>query len=126
MKMFHHGQLPQGTIHPPHNWHVGDLSEITPTALDLNKWALVEDTYYRLSSVTPVQWIVVGEATKEQNPELTYTEGRLSRITYSSGNYKDFIYTGNLLSRIEYNKGGQVLVKQFIYQADRLIRIEES
>lgn len=57
MKMYHHGQLPQGTIHPPHNWHVGDLSEIQPTARDINKWALVGSIYYRLVSIEPVEWV---------------------------------------------------------------------
>ena len=56
MKMYHHGQLPHGTIHPPHNWQVTDLDEITPTARDLNKWALVGDAYYRLVSLDPLVW----------------------------------------------------------------------
>lgn len=52
----------------------------------------------------------------ETNPVFTYTSGNLSRIDYSSGNYKLFSYdlSGNLL-QVDFVKGTTTFRKSFTY-----------
>ena len=94
-------------------------------------------------AIHPTDWLVVernetlykakvgdlpssGEVFVESNPMFTYSQARLIRIDYASGNSKTFNYQGSQLAYIDYTKFGTVYRKTFVYEEDRLVSIEEA
>lgn len=64
----------------------------------------------------------------ETGPAFTYSGGRLTLITYDSGNTKTFTYDGSgRLSRIDYVVGATTNRKDFVYNPDgSLASIDET
>lgn len=61
----------------------------------------------------------VGGGSSEVGPAFTYTSGKLSLITYDSGNTKEFTYDGSgRLSQIDYVVGATTTRKTFAYNPD--------
>lgn len=58
-------------------------------------------------------------APTESSPVFTYTDGRVSRIDYASGNYKTFTYTAGVLTQLDYVRPGQATIRRaFAYNPD--------
>ncbi len=63
----------------------------------------------------------------EISPSFVYAGGKLVGVTYPSGNYKVFEYTGEVLTKITYYESGIPTQKVFYYNVDgSLQRIEET
>ena len=88
-----------------------------------------DDTLYR---ATVAQLVALasggGGGLVETGPAFTYSGGRLSQITYDSGNTKTFTYDGSgRLSRIDYVVGAITNRKDFGYNPDgSLASIDET
>lgn len=57
-----HSLVPASGVHVPHRWKVSDIADLntlTPAETEIDKIALVGDTYYRLKSTTPIVWVQV-------------------------------------------------------------------
>ena len=59
------------------------------------------------------------------NPSFTYTDGQLTRIDYSGGEYKTFTYTNGLLTEMRFSSGAGLLTKTFTYSNGDLVNISE-
>jgi len=68
-----------------------------------------------------------GSSSPFTGPEFQYEGDQLTRIDYDDGSYQLFFYTGTSLASIElYISGGDNKRKDFVYDGDVLIRIDES
>ena len=54
----------------------------------------------------------------ETGPAFTYTAGRLTFITYDTGNTKSLSYTDGRLTQIDYTVGDVVKRRSFVYALD--------
>jgi hypothetical protein len=54
----------------------------------------------------------------ESGAVLTYAGGRVARIDYASGNYKALLYTGAVLTHVDYTTGATTTRKTFTYNPD--------
>jgi len=61
-----------------------------------------------------------------KNPVFTYSGNRLSRVDYDLGLYKEITYSGILLSTLEYFDGTTTIIKTFNYTNGRLTSITEA
>ena len=61
-----------------------------------------------------------------KNPVFTYSGNRLSRVDYDLGLYKELTYVGNLLGTLEYFDGTTTIIKTFNYTNGRLTSITEA
>lgn len=55
----------------------------------------------------------------ESSPVFSYTDGRVSRIDYASGNYKLFTYTAGVLTQLDHVRVGDTTIRKvFAYNPD--------
>lgn len=60
-------------------------------------------TYVKLDQTTP-QYIINGSSVVLAEPSFTYTDGKLTRIDYPSGYYKELSYNvDGTLASVDYN-----------------------
>lgn len=59
-----------------------------------------------------------GDLQVETDPVFTYSDGRVSRIDYASGAYKEFTYTLGVLTQLDYVAGAVTVRKAFTYSPD--------
>ena len=64
--------------------------------------------------------------TPESNPTFTYASGNLTRIDYTSGNYKVFTYSSGNLTQLDYVVGIFTYRKTFTYADGALTSITET
>jgi hypothetical protein len=62
----------------------------------------------------------------ETGPAFSYTSGLLTQITYDSGNYKVFGYSGDVLTSIVYYTATETITKTFNYSDGVLISIDQT
>lgn len=60
---------------------------------------------------------------REASPVFTYTLGVLTRVTYASGNFKQFTYVNSLLTQLDYVVGTATFRKTFNYTSGVLTSI---
>lgn len=78
-------------------------------------------------SVQTVAFEYAPSSEGESNPVYTYTNDDITRIDYSSGNYKLLTYSAGNLTQLDYVKGSVTYRKTFNYDiSERLISITES
>jgi hypothetical protein len=67
----------------------------------------------------------VEEITPAKSPVLTYTNGRLTNITYADGSTKDLIFTNGILTSVVRTSGTKVITKTLNYSNGVLTSIDE-
>lgn len=83
----------------------------------LTKIQVVQDRLYNASNKVAHkdEW----SAAEETNPTYTYTLGNLTRVDYTSGNYKLLTYDLNTnLTQVDFVKGAVTYRKVFTYDVD--------
>lgn len=55
---------------------------------------------------------------EDKSPTFTYTAGLVTRIDYTSGNYKTLSYTAGVLTQTVYVLSGRTITKNFSYNGD--------
>lgn len=85
-----------------------------------------KDIYTITGDLASIQSSLLGD-TSYSEPQFTYTGGKLTRIYFAGGVYKDLTYTGDRLTSVTTTDGDLSITKTLSYDAEgRLTSITES